>query len=261
MVNSAAITVQLKAIRKSYHLQARGALVDSATCNAEVLHGIDLTLARGEFVALIGPSGSGKSTLLNLIGLLDQPSTGEVVITGQATTSLDDNALTALRARAIGFVFQFHNLLAEFTATENVMLPLLAAQGYPNAEMRRRAKLLIDQVGLTAVGDHLSNDLSGGQQQRVAIARALIMQPALVLADEPTGNLDTQAADAIFDLLRQVNETSGTSFLIVTHDPRLAQRCDRIIELVDGNIASDQANVNVIRPHRDLNIASAAHSG
>ena len=261
MVNSAAITVQLKAIRKSYHLQARGALVDSATSNAEVLHGVDLTLARGEFVALIGPSGSGKSTLLNLIGLLDKPSTGEVVITGQATTSLDDNALTALRARAIGFVFQFHNLLAEFTATENVMLPLLAAQGYPNAEMRRRAKLLIDQVGLTAVGDHLSNDLSGGQQQRVAIARALIMQPALVLADEPTGNLDTQAADAIFDLLRQVNETSGTSFLIVTHDPRLAQRCDRIIELVDGNIASDQANVNVRRPHRDLNIASAAHSG
>ncbi len=233
--HTAAITLQLTAIHKSYHL---------AATSTEVLHGIDLTVARGEFVALIGPSGSGKSTLLNLIGLLDKPSSGELLITGIATTQLDDSALTRLRASAIGFVFQFHNLLPEFTATENVMLPLLAAKGYPNDDMRQRAELLIQQVGLTDVGDHLSGDLSGGQQQRVAIARALIMQPALVLADEPTGNLDTQSADTIFDLLRQVNETSGTSFLIVTHDPRLAQRCDRIIELVDGSIASDKANVS-----------------
>lgn len=233
----AAITLQLTDIRKSYRVDA--------SSNTEVLHGITLTIARGEFVALIGPSGSGKSTLLNLIGLLDKPSSGELQITGIATSQLDDTALTRLRASAIGFVFQFHNLLPEFTATENVMLPLLAAKGYPNAEMRSRAELLISQVGLTVVGDHLSNDLSGGQQQRVAIARALIMQPALVLADEPTGNLDTQSADSIFDLLRQVNASSGTSFLIVTHDPRLAQRCDRIIELVDGSIASDKANVVV----------------
>lgn len=208
----------------------------------EVLHGLDLTLKRGEFVALIGPSGSGKSTLLNLIGLLDKPTSGELFITAQPTTTLNDTELTQLRANAIGFVFQFHNLLPEFTAIENVMLPLLAAQGHPNDAMRLRAELLIKQVGLTDVGNHMSNDLSGGQQQRVAIARALVMEPALVLADEPTGNLDTKAADSIFDLLRQVNAESGTSFLIVTHDPRLASRCDRIIELVDGRIYSDKPN-------------------
>ena len=235
--NAAAITLQLTGIRKSYS-------IDTAS-HTEILHGINLTIARGEFVALIGPSGSGKSTLLNLIGLLDQPSAGELWLTGVATRLLHDSALTQLRARAIGFVFQFHNLLPEFTATENVMLPLLAAEGRLNDSMRRRADMLIQQVGLAEVGNHLSSELSGGQQQRVAIARALIMQPALVLADEPTGNLDTGAANTIFDLLRQVNVISGTSFLIVTHDPRLAKRCDRIIELVDGQIASDILNTPV----------------
>lgn len=236
-IKSNAITLQLHNIHKSYNT--------GAASHTEVLHGLDLTVKRGEFVALIGPSGSGKSTLLNLIGLLDKPDSGELLITGQPTTQLNDLALTRLRASAIGFVFQFHNLLPEFTAIENVMLPLLAAQGHPNSAMRLRAETLIDQVGLTDVGNHMSNDLSGGQQQRVAIARALVMQPALVLADEPTGNLDTKAADTIFDLLRRVNESSGTSFLIVTHDPRLALRCDRIIELVDGRIDSDKANAVV----------------
>lgn len=225
------ITLQLSGIYKTYNL---GSLSET-----EVLHGLDLTIKRGEFVALIGPSGSGKSTLLNLIGLLDKPTSGELFITGHPTTKLQDAELTQLRASAIGFVFQFHNLLPEFTATENVMLPLLAAKGYPNEAMHLGAELLIDQVGLKDVGNHMSNDLSGGQQQRVAIARALVMEPALVLADEPTGNLDTKAADSIFDLLRRVNAASGTSFLIVTHDPRLASRCDRIIELVDGRIFSD----------------------
>lgn len=235
--SSNAITVELRAVHKSYNV--------GATSEMEVLHGLDLRVNRGEFVALIGPSGSGKSTLLNLIGLLDKASTGELLITGVATTHLQDKELTQLRARAIGFVFQFHNLLPEFTAIENVMLPLLAAKGYPDAAMRTRSELLIEQVGLKDVGNHMSNDLSGGQQQRVAIARALVMQPALVLADEPTGNLDTQSADAIFDLLRQVNKESSTSFLIVTHDPRLALRCDRIIELIDGRIDSDKANNSV----------------
>jgi lipoprotein-releasing system ATP-binding protein len=229
-----AITLQLKGIRKAYNV--------GLPAETEVLHGLDLTIERGEFVALIGPSGSGKSTLLNLIGLLDKPTAGELLITGQPTTQLQDRELTLLRAKAIGFVFQFHNLLPEFTALENVMLPLLAARGRPDEAMRLRAAELIEQVGLTEVGKHMSNDLSGGQQQRVAIARALVMQPALVLADEPTGNLDTKAADNVFDLLRRVNEASDTSFLIVTHDPRLAQRCDRIIELVDGRIDSDKAN-------------------
>lgn len=227
-------TLRLEGIFKSY-----GVGTGSET---EVLHGIDLTLKRGEFSALIGPSGSGKSTLLNLIGLLDRPGKGQLALTGRATEKLQDRELTALRASAIGFVFQFHNLLPEFTAEENVMLPLLAARGRPDEAMQQRAASLIDKMGLAAVRDHKSGDLSGGQQQRVAIARALVMEPALVLADEPTGNLDTQSADNVFNLLREVNKASGTSFLIVTHDPRLAARCDRIIELVDGRIASDKPN-------------------
>lgn len=234
---TAANTLELRAVYKSYNV--------GLTSQTEVLHGLDLIIARGEFVALIGPSGSGKSTLLNLIGLLDKPTSGELSITGQPTTQLQDRELTRLRANAIGFVFQAHNLLPEFTATENVILPLMAAKGFPDDAMKLRAEMLIDQVGLTDVGNQMSNDLSGGQQQRVAIARALVMEPALVLADEPTGNLDTKAADSVFDLLRHVNESIGTSFLIVTHDPRLALRCDRIIELVDGRIDSDKVNVRV----------------
>lgn len=228
-------TLRLEGLRKSYGV--------GTAHPTEVLHGIDLVLQRGEFAALIGPSGSGKSTLLNLIGLLDKPSSGKLFLTGQEAENLPDKALTRLRGDAIGFVFQFHNLLPAFTAIENVMLPLMAAQGRVTQAMRERAEDLIDKVGLKPWGHQLSNDLSGGQQQRVAIARALVMQPALVLADEPTGNLDTQSADNIFDLLRSVSETSHTSFLIVTHDPRLAKRCDRIIELVDGRIDSDRPNV------------------
>jgi lipoprotein-releasing system ATP-binding protein len=227
-------TLQLEDIRKSY---------GTGTAHVtEVLHGINLTLARGEFVALIGPSGSGKSTLLNIIGLLDKPTAGRLFLKGQEAENLPDMALTRLRGDAIGFVFQFHNLLPAFTAVENVMLPLLAMRGKPDLEMRKRAEELIEKVGLKPWGHHLANDLSGGQQQRVAIARALIMQPALVLADEPTGNLDTQSADTIFDLMRSVSKTSGTTFLIVTHDPRLAKRCDRIVELVDGQVESDKPN-------------------
>ncbi len=227
-------TLRLEGIRKAYGLGTK--------TETEVLHGIDLTIQKGEFTALIGPSGSGKSTLLNLIGLLDRPTSGRLMITGVEPATLDDAALTRLRATAVGFVFQFHNLLQAFTAQENVMLPLLAARSRPDAAMQQRAAQLIAAVGLADWADHPSNELSGGQQQRVAIARALVMQPALVLADEPTGNLDTQSADSVFRLLRQVNRDSGTSFLIVTHDPRLAERCDRIIELVDGRIASDRAN-------------------
>lgn len=231
-------TLRLEAVKKSYMQGKPGEI--------EVLHGIDLELGRGEFVALIGPSGSGKSTLLNIIGLLDKPSSGQLFLTGVATENLDDSALTKLRANAIGFVFQFHNLLPAFTAVENVLLPLLAKQGRPDDAMRLRAAELIDKVGLKSWANNMANDLSGGQQQRVAIARSLIMQPALVLADEPTGNLDTKSADSVFDLMREVCNTSGTTFLIVTHDPRLAQRCDRIIELVDGEISSDRKNEHVL---------------
>jgi lipoprotein-releasing system ATP-binding protein len=229
----------VEGVRKSYGV--------GTPVELEVLHGVDFALKRGEFAALIGPSGGGKSTLLNVIGLLDRPQAGRILIDGRDTRELDDTALTRLRGRAIGFVFQYHYLLPEFTALENVMMPVLAARGWPDAEMRQTAAGLLDKVGLSPWRDHRANNISGGQQQRVAVARALAMKPLLVLADEPTGNLDTKAADGVFDLLRSVNEATRTTFLVVTHDPRLAQRCDRIIELVDGSIVSDRPNANVIR--------------
>jgi len=223
--------LRLAGVRKSFGI--------GTPREVEVLHGIDLVLQRGEFCALIGPSGSGKSTMLNLIGLLDRPTAGTLFIEGQDTRSLDDAALTRLRGRSIGFVFQHHHLIGAFTATENVMMPLLLDRNRPDAAMRRSAEDLLDRVGLLPWKDNRVGDLSGGQQQRVAIARALAMSPALVLADEPTGNLDTKSADGVFDLLRDMNRVSRTTFLIVTHDPRLAQRCDRVIEVVDGRIVAD----------------------
>ena len=230
----AAPLIELAGIRKSYGM--------GTEVEVEVLHGIDLVLRAGEFAALIGPSGSGKSTLLNLIGLLEPPSAGSYTISGRATAALADNELTALRGNAIGFVFQFHHLLPAFTATENVLLPRLIAVGPPTAAQREAARDLLRDVGLGERLDYLPRKLSGGQQQRVAIARALALGSPLVLADEPTGNLDTHAADEIFALMRKFNRERGTAFLIVTHDPRLARRCDRIIELVDGRIASDRPN-------------------
>ncbi len=211
----------------------------------EVLHGIDLRLDRGEFVALIGPSGSGKSTMLNLIGLLDRPTSGRLRLHGEETTTLDDKALTRLRGRAVGFVFQYHHLISAFTAVENVMMPMLVDRTFPDDEMRARAEELLGQFGLAPWKDRPVTQLSGGQQQRVAIARALAQNPALVLADEPTGNLDTRSSDQAFDLMREINVRLGTTFLIVTHDPRLARRCDRIVEVVDGRLTSDRPNVAV----------------
>jgi lipoprotein-releasing system ATP-binding protein len=207
-----------------------------------VLHGLDLRVEAGEFTALIGPSGSGKSTLLNLIGLLDRPTLGRLSIAGQDTGQLDDDGLTSYRGRSIGFVFQFHHLLPEFSAIENVMIPMMALRGRQDPSMRECAGTLLGQVGLGPFLDRRATLLSGGQQQRVAIARSLAMAPRLVLADEPTGNLDTASADEIFTLLRQFNQRAGTTFLIVTHDPHLAARCDRIVELVDGRVVSDRAN-------------------
>ncbi len=209
----------------------------------EVLHGIDLRLKTGEFVALIGPSGSGKSTMLNLIGLLDRPTSGRLALHGEETTTLDDRALTRLRGRAVGFVFQYHHLISAFTAVENVMMPMLLDRTFPDDAMRARAEELLAQFGLERWKNQPVTQLSGGQQQRVAIARALAQNPALVLADEPTGNLDTKSSDIAFDLMREVNVRLGTTFLIVTHDPRLACRCDRIVEVVDGRLTSDKPNV------------------
>jgi lipoprotein-releasing system ATP-binding protein len=205
-----------------------------------VLHGISFTLAPGEFTALIGPSGSGKSTLLHLLGLLDRPTSGRILLRGCDTGELGQRTLDRFRGHTIGFVFQFHHLLPAFTAAENVMMPILADRGRPDDEMRRRAAGLLERVGLSDRLHSRVTELSGGQQQRVAVARALAMTPALVLADEPTGNLDTQSGDQVFALLRHFNREQGTAFLIVTHDPRLAARCDRVIELVDGRITSDR---------------------
>jgi lipoprotein-releasing system ATP-binding protein len=202
----------------------------------EVLHDIDLALRRSEFLALMGPSGSGKSTLLNIIGLLDRPTSGHLYINGHDTSALGEAELTRLRSHSIGFVFQYHYLISAFTALENVMMPMLVDQGFPTPNVEGRAAKLMEQVGLTSVANNLALNMSGGQQQRVAVARSLAMHPDLVLADEPTGNLDTKSADGVFELMRQVNQQNGTTFLIVTHNMALARRCDRIIELVDGRI-------------------------
>ncbi len=232
--------IELSQVHKSYGV--------GTEIETEVLHGIDLTLAPGEFAALVGPSGSGKSTLLNLIGLLESPTGGSYRLQGHETAALGDAELTRLRATALGFVFQFHHLLPAFTATENVTLPGLNALGPVTAGRREAARELLRAVGLADRLDHPPGKLSGGQQQRVAIARALSLAPPLVLADEPTGNLDTHSADEIFALMRQFNVERGVAFLIVTHDRRLADRCDRIIELVDGTIAGDVPHAASARP-------------
>lgn len=221
-------------------LEVRGVVREFGTkVKTRVLHGVDLRIDRGEFAALIGPSGSGKSTMLNIMGLLDRPTAGEVIIGGTPTSHLSDDALTAFRGKTLGFVFQFHHLLPAFTALENVLIPMWGERGHADDRMRAHATELLHEVGLAARVNNRASDLSGGEAQRVAIARALGPSPTLVLADEPTGNLDTQTADGIFTLLRRFNRQRGTTFLIVTHDPRLAARCDRIVSLLDGRIVSD----------------------
>jgi len=223
--------LQLKDVKKTY-----GQGTDAA---CEVLHGIDMDIRGGELTALIGPSGSGKSTLLNLLGLLERPTSGTIHLDGVNTGELNDRALTALRGRKIGFVFQFHHLLPAFTAMENVFLPAQALARWQTKAMLERAEKLLREVGLEDAMHRKSNELSGGQQQRVAVARALMNQPPLLLADEPTGNLDTVTADQVFALFRRLLSEQGSAALVVTHDPRLAERADRVLSLVDGRILSD----------------------
>jgi lipoprotein-releasing system ATP-binding protein len=200
------------------------------------LAGVDLELRAGEFAALTGPSGSGKSTLLNVIGLLERPTIGRVLLADTDTSELDERSLTRLRARTLGFVFQFHHLLPAFTALENVMLPAWGDEGFSSAAMETRSRKLLEAVGLADRMTFKVTKLSGGQQQRVAIARALSRRPPLVLADEPTGNLDTESSREVFELMRRFSREFGTAFLIVTHDPRIADQCDRTIQLEDGRI-------------------------
>ena len=201
----------------------------------EVLHGVSLTVARGEIVSLVGASGAGKSTLLQIIGTLMKADAGSVTIDGLSASTLGEKRLAEFRNRHIGFVFQFHHLLEEFTALENVMMPMLIG-GERSAAAERRARELLDMVGMSHRYDHKPSALSGGEQQRVAIARALANEPSVVLADEPTGNLDSATRDEIQRLFFELRERTGQTFLIVTHDETLANMSDRKIELSDGRI-------------------------
>ncbi len=206
------------------------------------LRGVTFDVEPGEFAAIVGQSGSGKSTLLNLIGLLDTPSAGKVVFRGSDVSALAKPDRAKLRNDSIGFVFQFHYLLPEFSVYENVAMPSFIANTAPAEELRARATDVLGMLGLEGLEDKNANQLSGGQKQRVAIARALMNRPALVLADEPTGNLDTVNTDLVYTLFRQINEETGTSFLIVTHDRGVAQRTDRVLEVSDGQLVNDVRN-------------------
>ena len=224
--------ITLNGIKKSYNIGLPN--------EAEVLHGLSLSIGTGEFVALIGPSGSGKSTLLNIIGLLERMTSGSYHIKGVETSSLDDAALTLMRRQMLGFVFQFHHLLPAFTALENVTLPALMREGSVSTAQKEKARAILAAVGLENAMHKRPSELSGGMQQRVAIARALVLNPPLVLADEPTGNLDTASSNEVFTVLRQLHADLNLSIVIVTHDQSLAARCDRIIEIVDGQIKRDE---------------------
>ncbi len=220
--------LELRAVERRYKTEA-GTLA--------VLKGAELTLRPGEIVALVAPSGTGKSTLLHLAGLLERPDGGEVFVEGRAAGTLSDDARTAIRRNTIGFVYQFHHLLPEFSAQENVVLPQLAA-GVSRSEAKARAGELLDQFGLGARLDHRPGKLSGGEQQRVAIARALANAPKVLLADEPTGNLDVATADLVFGELVREARDRGLAALIATHNPALAARMDRVVTLRDGKVAA-----------------------
>lgn len=221
--------IELKNISKVY----------GTTIKTKVLHDINLSFEEHSFNSIIGASGSGKSTILNIMGTLDRPTTGEVYINGKRTDNMVKNELAELRNKTIGFIFQFHYLLPEFTVLENVLMPYNIGYGRPTKEIIARAEELLNLVGLTEVKNNLSINISGGQQQRTAIARALINNPKLVLADEPTGNLDSKSTENIYELLRDINKEFKTTFVIITHDDRIAEKTSRIVEIEDGKIKKE----------------------
>ena len=207
---------------------------DGTTVRA--LDGVNMRVARGEFIAVMGPSGSGKSTLLNMIGALDRPTSGQVLVNGRDLSTVRD--LDSFRARTVGFVFQMHNLIPTLTARENVEVPMMG-QPITRAERRRRSRELLGMVGLEGRLNHLPNQMSGGERQRVAIARALANRPSLILADEPTGNLDSRSGAEVITLMRRLNRELGTTFIIVTHDPAVARQTGRVLVMQDGRIVSE----------------------
>lgn len=210
----------------------------------QVLFGLNLQIKEGSFNSIIGQSGSGKSTLLNIIGTLDNATEGDVIINGQSTKSLSKKQLAALRNETIGFIFQFHYLLPEFTVLENILIPFRIQNKKITKDILNKAEELIQLVGLTNVKHSLSTNISGGQQQRTAIARALMNQPKLILADEPTGNLDSDTTEQIYELMRSINKKYNTTFLVITHDQAVAEKTDRIIEIKDGRIIMDVSKDN-----------------
>ena len=217
------------------HAESLGKTYAEGSLRTPVFDGLDLSVAAGETVAILGASGAGKSTLLHLLGGLDTPTSGEVFVSGQKMSALSDTARGTLRNRALGFVYQFHHLLPEFTALENVMLPVLLS-GADVAEGKTRAQALLDAVGLSHRLQHKPGELSGGERQRAAVARALVNRPACVLGDEPTGNLDEKTAATVFELMLSLNREQRTSLVMVTHDRRLARRLDRVLELHEGRL-------------------------
>ncbi|MBP7402616.1 MAG: ABC transporter ATP-binding protein [Clostridia bacterium] len=221
--------LQLQNIEKSYGDKIR----------TQVLFGISLAFESGSFNSIIGESGSGKSTLMNIMGTLDQPTSGTVIIDGIETTRMKRRELAVLRNRTIGFVFQFHYLLPEFTIRENVLMPYRIANGTVTPEACAHADELLDTMGLSRVADNKATAVSGGQQQRAAIARALINRPRILLADEPTGNLDSGTTETVYRLLREINRATGTTLIVITHDKRVAEKADRILEIKDGRIEMD----------------------
>ncbi len=227
-VMSDQVPLELESVERSFQ-QGTGRL--------DVLRGVSLSLKAGEITALVGPSGTGKSTLLHIAGLLEQPTSGKVILDGQDCTAMDDSARTVIRQTGVGFVYQFHHLLPEFSAAENVMLPQMIA-GVGKSESRIRAELLLEEVGLAERLSHRPSELSGGEQPRVAIVRALANKPRVLLADEPTGNLDEGTASIVFDVMLNVVRQSNVSALIATHNMELAERMDRVVSLRDGLLVS-----------------------
>ena len=209
----------------------------------QVLFDINLDFEESSFNSIIGQSGSGKSTLMNIIGTLDTPTSGQVLVNGKDTSKMNKNELAVLRNETIGFIFQFHHLLPEFTVLENVLMPYRIMNNKVTKEARDRAEYLIDMVGLSKVKNNGSTEISGGQQQRAAIAISLINEPKLILGDEPTGNLDSDTTKTIFSLLKDINKELNTTFILITHDQKVAQETDRVIEIQDGHVGLDMKNL------------------